>query len=81
MMDANPASCLFIFVKFVYFPNALFFTHYAYRNFKHYGQFNRVDESLNGYQMVPVLRQQRANNPISQMNQPQTYPNYAQPRE
>jgi hypothetical protein len=31
---------LFLIAKIAYFPNATFFSHYAYKQFKHYALFN-----------------------------------------
>lgn len=53
----NAGFVLYLIVRVVYFPNAVFFSHQAYKKFKQYA-YNYADaQSFGDYQMMPIAAQ------------------------
>lgn len=50
----NALKTLFVITKFLYFPNAVFFSHYCYRHFKQYQLTHSNDQSMEGFQMMSM---------------------------
>lgn len=55
----NAGFILYVIVKLVYFPNAVYFSHEAYKKFKHFAYNYSQSQSFGDYQMMPLGDQDR----------------------